>query len=144
MPFGILLVLFATATLAGYALIFYCEYKVLRTVSFIGPLTNARSRRMQLDLHRALLALAFAPLITVIIPGSIYTTGIILHIDMGGISPFIVFCTSKITLINPLSTFYFIRPFRRGLLGLFRCRNPRTFYSSAIQVMAIKLRTTGS
>ncbi|KAH7710569.1 STR-90 protein [Aphelenchoides avenae] len=121
------------AMIVGYALIFFCQYKVFRTVRAVGPLVNRKTQRLQSDLHKALLALAAGPLLAVVIPGCAYSAAMLLRVDMGRASPYILLPATAITLVNPLTTLFFVRPFRRAISRVLSCRTrSSSVYASSV------------
>lgn len=66
-------------------------------------------------------------------PSTVFLICIIFHINMGLLSPFLVIVLSSVTLLNPITTCYFVQPFRSYVLNRVLCgRTPYTLRVTAV------------
>src|SRR5687768_3074400 len=101
----------AVIMFSAYATIVWSERQVMRKFRSLRPSMRSSAYQLQTDIHNTLVALAVCPIISMLIPYSIFLVGVIFHLDMGLISPFLIIVLSSITLLNPITTCYFVRPF---------------------------------
>lgn len=115
------LIIGAVIMCSAYTTILWSERQVMRKFRFLQPSMRSGAYRLQTDIHNALVALAVCPIISMLIPYSVFLIAVIFHLDMGLVSPFLIIVLSSITLLNPLTTCYFVRPFRRYVLRYVPC-----------------------
>lgn len=124
----------ATAVmLSVYVCIFCSERQVMRKFR-IGRMSMRQStKQLHADIHNALAALAICPIISMVIPANISLLAFFLHVNMGLVSPFLAVALTSVTLLNPITTCYFVRPFRRFILKTLCCHaTPQSFRVTSI------------
>ncbi|KAH7703088.1 Protein Y9C9A.5 [Aphelenchoides avenae] len=104
----------------GYALIIWCQAKIWKHLGRHGSSYRESTRRMHDEVNRALLSLAVAPLLTLFGPLFVFLYFIYTKTSSGLYSSLLMVMASAITCVNPLTTIYFVRPFRRAVLSGFR------------------------
>ncbi|KAH7706209.1 7TM GPCR protein [Aphelenchoides avenae] len=113
------LLLFMLNAACGYSLVIFCEYRMLCKLRSMDQSSYASTRRMQADISRALVALAVSPLLSAVIPVVSIATCILLHLNVGYTSAVIPFAVTAITIVNPITTCYFVLPYRRAISSVF-------------------------
>lgn len=117
----------------SYTCIAWSMKEVLKKFSFLRPEMRLSTRKLQNDLHRALIALAVCPLVSSMVPCGAFMICIFLKINIVQISPFLLIFVSSVTLFNPVTTVYYVRPFRRYVLNMLFCqRVPVAFLGTSI------------
>ncbi|KAH7702943.1 hypothetical protein AAVH_29893 [Aphelenchoides avenae] len=86
-------------------------------------LTN-QTKEMHKEINRALLALAAAPLFTLIGPVWFFLFCIATQASPGPISAFMACSLTLITIANPLTTLYFVKPYRYALMSYVGWKKP--------------------
>ncbi|KAH7706910.1 7TM GPCR protein [Aphelenchoides avenae] len=115
---------YISSCVGGYALIVYSEFKIIRYLSRHGASIRASTRQMHAQVNRALIALAVAPLVASIGP-ILAIIGINLVNFAASASTFtpLTMVITSITLVNPITTIFFVRPYRNALLSMLGCGN---------------------
>ncbi|KAH7726084.1 CBN-SRD-16 protein [Aphelenchoides avenae] len=103
----------------GYAMICWCEYRIFKFLQQADSEVYKQTRKMHAEVHRALLALAISPLIAVVMPCSFLLVCEALGASPGLFTVFITGFATSVTLINPLTTVIFVRPYRRAVQKMF-------------------------
>ncbi|KAI1697829.1 serpentine type 7TM GPCR chemoreceptor str domain-containing protein [Ditylenchus destructor] len=109
---------YTTSTVGGYAIILWCEYKIMKELRHFGANMRESTRRLHVEVHRALIALAVAPLIVQFIPVIFFMIMIITQATPGPITAFMTTVVTLITLANPITTICIVKPYRRAFLRL--------------------------
>ncbi|KAI1692611.1 serpentine type 7TM GPCR chemoreceptor str domain-containing protein [Ditylenchus destructor] len=101
----------------------WCEKNITKYFREMGNLSNNNNntQRMHSEFHRALLAMAICPLIAITIPVYYFCTVFAFQLCSGWISAYITSALSAITVINPLTTIFCFRCYRRAALKHFTC-----------------------
>ncbi|KAH7706207.1 7TM GPCR protein, partial [Aphelenchoides avenae] len=113
------LFVFVLNSATGYSVIIFCEYRMLRKLRSMDNSAYASTRRMQADISRALVALAVSPLLSAVIPVVGAATCIFLHLNVGYTSAVMPFAVTAVTVVNPLTTCYFVLPYRRAVASVY-------------------------
>ncbi|KAH7709576.1 Protein STR-90 [Aphelenchoides avenae] len=130
-----ILLVFITINLS-YTLIILSEWRVFRSLKLLEPSMQASTRRMQSDLHRALIALALCPLFSSFLPTGLLLLAGLLQFQLGTYSAFVTIFMSSITLINPITTCYFVAPFRKAITRLAACKGLSKQTTSSITFLS--------
>ncbi|KAI1699168.1 serpentine type 7TM GPCR chemoreceptor str domain-containing protein [Ditylenchus destructor] len=83
-----------------------------------GGNTLESTRKLHMEVHRALIALAVAPLFVLLLPIVYFLVMIMLQATPGPISAFMTTVVTLITLVNPITTICIVKPYRRAFLRL--------------------------
>lgn len=127
------IVLVSAVSTAGYSVILWSEVCVLRKLRMSSTFMNASTYRLQNDLHNALIALAICPVVSSLLPVSSFLVAIIFEINLSAVSPFLLIFVSFITVLNPITTCYFVKSFRNSLMRIVLCgKIPKHLGSSAV------------
>ncbi|KAH7718233.1 STR-94 protein [Aphelenchoides avenae] len=118
--------MYMVSTIGGYTVIVTCQYKIMKYLRERRHLMSSATRRMNDELNRALVALAVAPLLSSSGPTALIVALEIFRVSPGYILGFATLGASLITMINPLTTIYFVRPFRRSLLRMLHVKQPES------------------
>ncbi|KAI1699987.1 serpentine type 7TM GPCR chemoreceptor srd domain-containing protein [Ditylenchus destructor] len=113
---------YTTTTVGGYAIILWCEYKIIKELGHFGGNMQESTRQLHVEVHRALIALAVAPLFVLFLPLSFFMTMVITQATPGPITAFVTTVVALITLANPITTICIVKPYRRAFLRLFGFR----------------------
>ncbi|KAH7717106.1 7TM GPCR protein [Aphelenchoides avenae] len=116
-------------TLAGIivvSVIVFCEYAVLKKLRVATSMMRESTRRMHAELNKALIALAFAPLVLSCIPIVFFVTTIVIGANPGPITVMLASQMSWIAIANPITTTFFVRPYRRAVLQWLRISVSKT------------------
>ncbi|KAH7698397.1 7TM GPCR protein, partial [Aphelenchoides avenae] len=105
--------IYMISCIGGYTTIVWCECHIMKYLKRNQVSMHSRTRRMHADVNRALVALAIAPLLASTGPTALIVSLMVFRVSPGSIAAYITLGTSLITLINPLTTIYFVRSFRR-------------------------------
>ncbi|KAH7706763.1 Protein SRD-4 [Aphelenchoides avenae] len=108
---------------SGYVVILWCEVKIFRHLSRHGSSIHEKTKQMHAQVNRALISLAIAPLAVMISP-ILFIFGV--AFARVPISPTVyaslTLVFSLITCVNPLTTMYFVRPYRNSLMSVVKIR----------------------
>ncbi|KAI1697826.1 serpentine type 7TM GPCR chemoreceptor srd domain-containing protein [Ditylenchus destructor] len=113
---------YSTTIVGGYSIILWCEYKIIKELGEFGDNMRESTRQLHAEVHRALIALAVAPLFVLFIPVMFFITMIIIQAAPGPITAFMCSVCTLITLANPITTICIVKPYRRAFLKIFRFR----------------------
>ncbi|KAH7721157.1 7TM GPCR protein [Aphelenchoides avenae] len=122
--------MYLVSTVGGYSMIIVCQYRIMKYLKHYGSSMHETARQRHAYINKALVAmvsvedveelgLAVAPLLSSTGPSLTIIALMIFHQSPGSVTAFITLGTSLITLINPLTTIYFVRPFRDAVLAAF-------------------------
>ncbi|KAI1700586.1 serpentine type 7TM GPCR chemoreceptor srd domain-containing protein [Ditylenchus destructor] len=114
-------VIYVGSLTVGYTIIIWCQGQIMTFMNKHGKSVHANTRRMHAEVNRALVALAITPSIALIVPVAIMMASLVFQITLGSVSAFVSTCLSIITVANPLTTIYFVRPFRQAVLKFITC-----------------------
>ncbi|KAH7718381.1 7TM GPCR protein [Aphelenchoides avenae] len=114
--------LFAVSITLNYIAIVYCKFNVHRKLTEHGASSNPSIRRMQTDLHYALISLGVCPLVSLVIPVCVIIVAIVSGADVSSAAPWLSVACTTIALANPLTIVYFVRPFRYASLKMLSCQ----------------------
>ncbi|KAH7716633.1 hypothetical protein AAVH_15916 [Aphelenchoides avenae] len=95
------------------------EIKIKRYVDNMGEVSHQGTRKMHRDFHRALLAMAICPLVTSAGPILYYMFAAFMELSPGPNQAFLTMAVSSITMVNPLTTIFFMRSYRQVVLKPF-------------------------
>ncbi|KAI1700029.1 serpentine type 7TM GPCR chemoreceptor srd domain-containing protein [Ditylenchus destructor] len=109
---------YTVTTTGGYAIILWCEYKIIKELRYFGENMRESTRQLHVEVHRALIALAVAPLFVLLLPIVYFLVMIFLQATPGPISAFMTTVVTLITLANPITTICIVRPYRRAFLRM--------------------------
>ncbi|KAI1706666.1 serpentine type 7TM GPCR chemoreceptor srd domain-containing protein [Ditylenchus destructor] len=107
---------YAVTIMGGYAIILWCEYKIMKDLRQFIVNMRESTRRLHVEVHRALIALAVVPLFLLGIPLVFLLLLAVLQASPGPISAFMT--VTLITLANPITTICIVNPYRRAFLRL--------------------------
>ncbi|KAH7693372.1 7TM GPCR protein, partial [Aphelenchoides avenae] len=107
--------MYMISTVGGYSIVVWCQYKIFAYLKSHGKSMHERTRRAHAEVNRALIILAITPLISSIGPTAVIVLMLILQLQPGPYAVAITLCMSMITLVNPVTIVYFVRPFRRAI-----------------------------
>ncbi|KAI1691114.1 serpentine type 7TM GPCR chemoreceptor str domain-containing protein [Ditylenchus destructor] len=96
----------------GYIILIFCEMKIMDYIKITGSVTE-KTRKMHTEVNRALIALAVTPTLTLMAPVFTLVIALILRLTLGPSIAVISMTMTLITLVNPITSIYFIRPYRR-------------------------------
>ncbi|KAH7714378.1 hypothetical protein AAVH_18262 [Aphelenchoides avenae] len=105
--------------------IVYCELKVMQKLKTAAEMMRPATRRMHDETNKALIALAVAPLILSCLPIGFFLFTIVARINPGPIMAVITSQLSWIAIANPITTTFFVRPYRHAVLGWFKVPHSR-------------------
>ncbi|CAD5223609.1 unnamed protein product [Bursaphelenchus okinawaensis] len=103
------------STTVSYAIVIYIELRILTALNKMAK--NSGTKQHQ-ELNRALTALAVVPLLTSVVPISIYMTGFFTCFDPGSYFIKITFSLSLASILNPITTIGLIKPYRRMFFSM--------------------------
>ncbi|KAI1701403.1 serpentine type 7TM GPCR chemoreceptor str domain-containing protein [Ditylenchus destructor] len=106
-------ILWTTTSGASIFIVIWCEKMIAKNFNKLGDLSQASTRRMHKEFHRALLAMAICPLFTTSIPVFYFMTTIALQLCPGRASAIMTICLTSISLFNPLTTIICFKCYRR-------------------------------
>ncbi|KAH7702386.1 STR-94 protein, partial [Aphelenchoides avenae] len=110
---------FYTVTLCGgYVTVVWCQYKIFKYMQRHGKSIRESTRRAHVEVNRAMVALAVSPLITSMGPSLIILGCVVLGFSAGPIMVYLSVGMSLITVANPLTTIYFVRSYRKAIVGV--------------------------
>lgn len=121
--------------LMGYSCIVWSEVRVLRKTNLSAKLMRRASiynRKLQSGLTNALTALAICPALSSLVPVGCFLVVLVFKMNISGVSPLLFILVSSITVVNPITTCYFVTSFRKALLRLTRCDKVLKRRSSSI------------
>lgn len=107
------MVICATVMISVYVCIFWSERQVIHKFGILRASMRPSAKRLHTDIHNALVALAVCPIISMIVPTNLFLIAVMFHINMGLVSPLLIVMVTSVTLLSPMTTCYFVRPFRR-------------------------------
>ncbi|KAH7699261.1 STR-94 protein, partial [Aphelenchoides avenae] len=111
--------IFYMVTLSGgYGIVVWCQYKIIKHMHRHGKSIRESTRRAHAEINRAMVALAIAPLLTSMGPTLILVTCMVIDFSPGAITVYLSLGMTMITMMNPLTTIYFVRPFRESVMGM--------------------------
>ncbi|KAI1703771.1 serpentine type 7TM GPCR chemoreceptor srd domain-containing protein [Ditylenchus destructor] len=123
---------------ASISIVIWCEKGIVKTFKQMGDPTNANTQRMHKEFHRALLAMAICPLITLTLPVLYFCLTIATGICTGRVSVIMAIVLTSITVFNPLTTIVCFRCYRqvtaRGFLSILTCGHYT--YSGSVKLPA--------
>ncbi|KAH7720060.1 hypothetical protein AAVH_12481 [Aphelenchoides avenae] len=102
--------------MVGYTIIIWCEYKVAKHLRSIGVAFSSRTRKMHDEAHKALIALAITPFITLFLPLIVFMVLMFTQKTPGWPLAFLCSTLTSVTLSNPITTAFFVRPYRRRVI----------------------------
>ncbi|KAI1700914.1 serpentine type 7TM GPCR chemoreceptor srd domain-containing protein [Ditylenchus destructor] len=105
----------------GYTMIIWCQSQIMTFLNQHGKSTHASTQRMHAEVNRAMLALAITPSISLIMPVFVVVLALATSATLGPMAAFLSMCMSAITLANPLTILYFVKPYRRAVTSFFTC-----------------------
>ncbi|KAH7725756.1 CRE-STR-90 protein [Aphelenchoides avenae] len=108
---------YLASSAGGYTLVIWCQSQIISFTSQHGSSYRASTRRLNQDVNRALVALAITPLISLMGPSFFYITQIMLDIR-NPCTAFLSLFMSLITLVNPVTTIFFVRPYRNAVMNV--------------------------
>ncbi|KAH7703939.1 hypothetical protein AAVH_28886, partial [Aphelenchoides avenae] len=108
----------------GYGLILWCEYKMIRYFRSLGVASSEMTRQLHSEIHKALIALAVAPFFTNVFPVYYFMFSVLSRSNTGVFSAFMVPMCASITLVNPLTSAYFVKSYRYAILDALGLRKP--------------------
>ncbi|KAH7721132.1 hypothetical protein AAVH_11368 [Aphelenchoides avenae] len=126
----------------GYGLIIWSEWKMLKYLRSLGRASLQSTSEMHSEIHKALLALAVAPFFTCVIPIYYFMYYILSHSNSGHVSAFMVPMCASITLINPLTSAYFVKSYRYAILRALRLYRPHVGPLKTVATGALSLAPT--
>ncbi|KAH7719544.1 7TM GPCR protein [Aphelenchoides avenae] len=132
---------YAISAGGGYALIVWCEWKILAHLRSLGESIHAATRRMHTEVHRALIALAVGPFVTAILPIAYFLVAIATQSSPGLATAFATSAATTITLLNPITTIYFIRPYRKQTLKVLGAGKQSSSVGPATSVAGLSMAT---
>ncbi|KAH7716495.1 Protein STR-14 [Aphelenchoides avenae] len=112
-------VFYTISCTGGYTLVIWCQSRIAAYLSRHGESFNPATRKTHQGVNRALVALAITPLISLMGPTFAYIAQVMLDFNapcMSYVSSFM----SMITLVNPLTTMYFVPAYRKAVLRMVR------------------------
>ncbi|KAH7710560.1 hypothetical protein AAVH_22152 [Aphelenchoides avenae] len=98
-----------------YGIVLWTEMQVFKKLRELGPSLHPVTRKMHSDVHKALVALAVGPFFSPMLPTLYFVFVLLFRLDFDTLPAFVTILASMITLINPITTCYFVRPFRRAV-----------------------------
>ncbi|KAH7707889.1 7TM GPCR protein [Aphelenchoides avenae] len=108
--------IYFVSTLGGYSAIIWSHVKIGAFLKDRRQVMSPQTRRMQAQLTRMLTALAISPLLFITGPAAMTVVLIALQLSPGYMSAFVTVSMSLITVVNPLTTIFFVRPYRRAVI----------------------------
>ncbi|KAH7711760.1 hypothetical protein AAVH_20924 [Aphelenchoides avenae] len=136
--------MFSLAGIIVASVIVFCEYAVLKKLRIATSMMRESTRRMHAELNKALIALAFAPLILSCIPIMFFLTTIVIGANPGPITVVLASQMSWIAIANPITTTFFVRPYRRAVLQWLRIPVSKTEVSLPTESMRSKVEPKSS
>lgn len=101
----------------GFLCIGWSEYKIMCHLRQFKSIMSSSALKRQRELHYALIAMAVSPLVSTVIPSSVFLAAAIFGIPLGEYSAFLTIMVSLISLANPITSGYLVKPFRRRVLN---------------------------
>ncbi|KAI1699171.1 serpentine type 7TM GPCR chemoreceptor str domain-containing protein [Ditylenchus destructor] len=111
--------MYIVSVIGGYSVIIWCEIRMMAYLRQFGTSFRENTRKQHKEVNRALVALAIAPLFSMIAPIFVWVVCAALSITLGPVSALITVMMSLTTVANPLTIMYFIVPYRRAICRLF-------------------------
>lgn len=103
----------AAVIISVYVCIFWSERHVMRQFRILNASMSPSAKRLHTDVHNVLVALAVCLIISMMVPSNVFLIALTFRINMGLVSPFLLVMITSVTFLNPITTCYFVRPFRR-------------------------------
>ncbi|KAI1697667.1 papain family cysteine protease domain-containing protein [Ditylenchus destructor] len=110
---------YLTTLAVGYSIIIWCQSRIMQFFNKHGQSSHASTQRMHAEINRAMIALAITPTISLIMPVFIVVLALATSATLGPMAAFLSMCMSAITLANPLTVIYFVKPYRRAVIAFF-------------------------
>ncbi|KAH7705878.1 hypothetical protein AAVH_26900 [Aphelenchoides avenae] len=79
-------VMFGVASTISYAIIIFCQYRVIRKLNALGASMRKSTQRIHADINKALVALAICPLLTAVGPTGYFVVTLCLGASTGHMS----------------------------------------------------------
>lgn len=79
-------VMFGVASTISYAVIIFCQYRVIRKLNLLGSSMRKSTQRIHADINKALVALAICPLLTAVGPTGYFVVTLCLGASTGSMS----------------------------------------------------------
>ncbi|KAH7716496.1 hypothetical protein AAVH_16074 [Aphelenchoides avenae] len=112
---------YIASCVGGYMLLIWCQSQIVVFLRRQGSSFRASTRRLHLEVNRALVALAITPLVSLIGPTFEYILQCLVDFDAPCTS-YVSSVMSLITLVNPLTTMFFVRSYRNAVLRILRIK----------------------
>ncbi|KAI1700614.1 serpentine type 7TM GPCR chemoreceptor str domain-containing protein [Ditylenchus destructor] len=134
---------YSSSLFGGYVLLIFCEVKIMDYIKISGSVTE-KTRRMHAEVNRALIALAITPTLTLMAPVMTLMISLILRLTLGPSIAVISMTMTLITLVNPITSIYFIRPYRRVAARVLCCSRTTQIGSSTLATATATATAGGS
>lgn len=121
--------IYTVSILGGYSLVVWCQYRMLKYLRCSADRMTEKTRKSHAEVNRALIVLvrpspvyakhcilqSITPLVGIIGPSALMVALLVLQLQLGPVVVYITLSMTTITLVNPLTILYFIRPFRQAV-----------------------------
>ncbi|KAI1713665.1 serpentine type 7TM GPCR chemoreceptor srd domain-containing protein [Ditylenchus destructor] len=104
---------YMTTLVVGYTIIIWCQSKIMEFLNQHGKSSHASTQRMHAE--------AITPSISLIMPVFVVVLALAMSATLGPMAAFLSMCMSAITLANPVTVIYFVKPYRRAVVGFLTC-----------------------
>ncbi|KAH7702104.1 Protein STR-14 [Aphelenchoides avenae] len=118
----------------GYTLVIWCQSQIGSYLMRHGSSFRESTRKMHQDVNRALVALAITPLVSLMGPTFGYIAQVVLDFDAPCTS-YVSSVMSMITLVNPLTTMFFVRSYRNAIVRIVSRQDALSSVYSVTKVM---------
>ncbi|KAH7708215.1 hypothetical protein AAVH_24527 [Aphelenchoides avenae] len=107
--------MYTVSILGGYSLVIWCQYRMLKFLRYGSDKMTERTRKSHAEVNRALIVLSVTPLVGIIGPSALMVALLVLQLQLGPVAVYITLSMTTITVVNPLTIVYFLRPFRKAV-----------------------------
>ncbi|KAH7703973.1 hypothetical protein AAVH_28845 [Aphelenchoides avenae] len=102
-------ILYLITLSVGYGLVVWCQYKIIKHMDCHGESIRESTRRIR----------AITPLLTSMGPAFILVLAMVIDYSPGVITVYLSVGMSMITMVNPITNIYFVRPYRNAVPEVF-------------------------
>ncbi|KAI1699635.1 serpentine type 7TM GPCR chemoreceptor srd domain-containing protein [Ditylenchus destructor] len=115
-------------------IVIWCEMGIVKYLRELGTPTHENTARMHKEFHRALMAMAICPLVTITVPVIYFILSFTTRLRTRYVSVIMTSGLSCITLFNPITTILIFRCFREVIFRTLSCNIFSTSMTKVIKV----------
>ncbi|KAH7721200.1 7TM GPCR protein [Aphelenchoides avenae] len=105
----------------GYGIVIWCQFQIIKFLHRNGKAFHENTRRTHAEVNRAMVTMAITPLLTSMGPTLILVICMIIDYSPGAITVYFSVGMSMITIVNPITTIYFVRAYRHEICEMLKC-----------------------